>query len=104
MLHIAIATVDTPRSMRDDEGAMTEKPRKSITEIFQEGTEIDRALRLAAREAILFHKRIGNPIAVWEDGKVVWIQPEDIRVEDIPIDDPRAKGEAGEAHADAKPA
>lgn len=36
------------------------------------------ALRLAVREALLRHKQAGNPVAVWRDGRVVWVQPEDI--------------------------
>ncbi len=40
----------------------------------------------AVRQALLQHKRAGNPIAVWRDGKVVWIP-----AEEIPVDDPLAK-------------
>jgi len=43
-----------------------------------DGKEIDAALKAAVREAKLQHKRAGNPIAVWRDGKVVWIPPEEI--------------------------
>jgi hypothetical protein len=39
---------------------------------------IETALRRAARDALLLHKRAGNPMAVWRDGRVVWIAPEDI--------------------------
>lgn len=39
------------------------------------------ALREAVREAVLDHARAGNPIAVWRDEQVVWIQPEDIPAE-----------------------
>jgi predicted ABC-type ATPase len=53
----------------------------TITELFDEGTAIDQALRDAARDARRFHKAIGNPMATWEDGKVVWVQPEDIVVD-----------------------
>ena len=38
------------------------------------------------------HKALGNPMATWKDGQVVWIQPEDIVV-DTP-------GEADEASND----
>lgn len=38
-------------------------------------------LQLAVREALLRHKQAGNPIAVWRDGRVEWIQPEDILVD-----------------------
>lgn len=39
---------------------------------------ITRALRSAVREALLEHKRAGNPVAVWRNNRVEWIQPEDI--------------------------
>lgn len=56
-----------------------EKPReKTIDEIFAEGTPIDEALKKAVREAVLQHKRAGNPIVVWRDGKTVWLQPDEI--------------------------
>jgi hypothetical protein len=35
---------------------------------------VDEAIALAIEE----HRRLGNPIAVWRDGKVVWIPPEEI--------------------------
>lgn len=38
------------------------------------------ALTQAVREALLRHKQAGNPVAIWRDGRVVWIQPEDIPV------------------------
>lgn len=37
-----------------------------------------RALRQAVQEALQRHKRDGNPVAVWRNGRVEWIQPEDI--------------------------
>lgn len=46
----------------------------------REGTEIDEALRRAVREALLRHKKLGNPVAVWRDGKVVILPPEEIPV------------------------
>ena len=48
------------------------------------GKDVERALRRAVRQALLMHKRIGNPIAAWKDGEVVIIPPEDIV---IPPDD-----------------
>jgi hypothetical protein len=30
------------------------------------------------REALLDHKRAGNPVAVWRDGKVVIVPPDEI--------------------------
>lgn len=57
---------------------MKEILEKNIDEIFAEGTLIDKALQQAVHEAVLQHKRAGNPIAVWRNGKIVWIQPEEI--------------------------
>jgi hypothetical protein len=36
------------------------------------------AMTRAVRDALQQHKRAGNPVAVWRDGRVVWLQPEDI--------------------------
>jgi hypothetical protein len=38
------------------------------------------AMRRAVREALLRHKLLGNPIAVWREGRVVWLAPEEIPV------------------------
>jgi hypothetical protein len=51
---------------------------KNIGEIFRQRTPIDRALAKAVSEALRQHKRAGNPVASWQGGKVVWIQPKDI--------------------------
>lgn len=40
--------------------------------------EIERVFRLAVNDALLMHKRLGNPIATWKDGKVVIVPPEEI--------------------------
>lgn len=42
------------------------------------GAAIDEAITRATREALLMHKRAGNPVAVWRDGRVVLLQPEEI--------------------------
>ncbi|HKP87373.1 MAG TPA: hypothetical protein VJZ26_14810 [Blastocatellia bacterium] len=52
---------------------------------FARAKEIEAVLRRAVQYALLMHKRAGNPIASWKDGKVVIIPPEDIPVED-PLD------------------
>ena len=43
---------------------------------------IMQAMNQAVRDALLRHKRAGNPVAVWRNGQVEWIQPEDIPVSD----------------------
>ena len=42
---------------------------------------IDGAMRDAVRQALLDHKRSGDPIVISENGKVVWIPPEDISID-----------------------
>ena len=42
------------------------------------GKSIERVLQRAVNHALLMHKRLGNPIAIWKDGKVVIVPPEEI--------------------------
>ena len=56
---------------------------------FSRAKEIEAILNEAVRQALLAHKRAGNSIAVWEDGKVVIIPPEEIDVEDPLASRPR---------------
>ncbi len=46
------------------------------------GKELANILREAGRQARIMHKKLGNPIASWQDGKVVIIPPEEILIED----------------------
>ena len=43
--------------------------------------EIKPAYDRAVREALLKHKRAGNPVPVERDGKIVYLQPDDIPAE-----------------------
>lgn len=54
-------------------------------DLFIDVEKMNEAMRFAAREAARLHKRLGEPLAVFKDGKVVLIPPEEIRIED---DDP----------------
>ncbi len=58
------------------------KAEPTLDELFEDGRAIDEALREAARDARCLHKALGNPMATWRDGRVVWVQPEEIRVDD----------------------
>ena len=55
---------------------------RTIKELFENGRAIDEALKEGARDARRLHKALGNPMATWKDGQVVWIQPEDIKIDD----------------------
>ncbi len=46
--------------------------------------DIEKVFQRAVNHALLMHKRLGNPIATWQDGRVVIIPPEEIV---IPPDD-----------------
>lgn len=46
--------------------------------------EIQRAMKQAVREALRRHKLAGNPVATWRDGRVVWVSPEEIPIEESP--------------------
>lgn len=62
----------------------------TVAELFADGRAIDEALLDAARDARILHKAFGRPMATWEDGQVVWVQPEDIQIDmPDPDTDPR---------------
>ena len=53
----------------------------NIDEIFAQGILIDQAVKKAIQKAVWEHKQVGNPVAAWRDGKVVWLAPEDIEIQ-----------------------
>ena len=59
---------------------MAEKRKIDVDEIVRDGHLIEKLLQKAAQEAVKLHKMLGNPIAIWRKGKVVWVPPEKIRV------------------------
>lgn len=62
----------------ESEPSESAEKRPTILELFMDGREIDLALERAVREALLRHKKLGQAIVVWRDGKVVEIPPEEI--------------------------
>ena len=46
------------------------------------GKEIEGVLRRAVLKALQEHKRAGNPVATWRDGRVLLIDPADIPDDD----------------------
>lgn len=58
-------------------------PHKIPDKLFlHEDKKVEHILRRAVRAALLAHKRAGNTIAAWEDGRVVLIRAEEIQIED----------------------
>jgi hypothetical protein len=45
------------------------------------GKEVEEVFRRAVKQALWKHKRLGQSVSVWRDGKVVIVPPEDIPVE-----------------------
>lgn len=68
---------------------------RDIDSIFAEGTLIDEALRQAAREAIRRHRQMGLPLAVYRDGRIVWISAEALEAEDGDEAVERGKAQVG---------
>jgi hypothetical protein len=58
-----------------------EKQRDKIAEAFSNPETITRALSQGVRDALLRHKRAGNPVVVWRNEKAVWLKPEDILIQ-----------------------
>jgi hypothetical protein len=47
-----------------------------------QGRQVEAILRRAVRHALLAHKRAGNTIAAYKDGRIVLIPAHEIRVND----------------------
>jgi hypothetical protein len=56
-------------------------PNKSPAERVDDIDRILKEMQKSVREALAWHKLAGNPVPVWEDGRVRWIPAEDIPVE-----------------------
>jgi len=59
---------------------MNDQDRAVLTNDYfaEHAKDIEKVLQRAVNHALLMHKRLGNPIAVWKDDKVVIIPPEEI--------------------------
>lgn len=49
-----------------------------LQELFKDGKRLDYLAKEAVRDALREHKRLGQSVVVWQDGKVVTVAPEDI--------------------------
>ena len=54
------------------------QPKTSLDQRVRDLAAIERALREGVRAALLRHKKLGESIVVWRDGRVVVVPPEDI--------------------------
>ena len=60
----------------------------SVGELLADTDRVTEAVREAGREARLLHKKMGVPLVVWQDGKVVEIPPEEIVIDYPPAKQP----------------
>jgi hypothetical protein len=57
---------------------MKPEAAKDLNRIFLEERHlIDEAIRKGVRDAILRHKKEGLPLAIYRDGKTVWVDPDE---------------------------
>jgi hypothetical protein len=68
--------------------------KRTIDGLFADSALMEKVLQRAVQEALLRHKQAGDPVAVWRDGRVVWIPPEEIPE---PLSEPRPSGSRGAA-------
>ena len=54
---------------------------ETLEAVFSDDTLVDSLARKAVQDALLEHKRKGQSVVIWQDGKVVTLAPEDIPVD-----------------------
>ena len=54
----------------------------TLARLITEAETVEAAIRASVRDALLMHKKLGNPVATWKDGQVVWIPADEIVVAD----------------------
>ena len=58
-----------------------EKPLDALKALFGDDDRLDYLAKEAVRDVLREHKRLGQSVAVWQDGEVVTLAPEDIPVD-----------------------
>ena len=54
------------------------KSQSKVIQAFNDTERMKAAIAKSVAEAVRRHKQMGHPVAVWRDGKEVWIPPEDL--------------------------
>jgi hypothetical protein len=60
--------------------------KRTTAELVDDVNVVTRGIRNGVRDALIRHKKLGESIAVWQDGKVVIVPPEEIVIP--PLDEP----------------
>ena len=56
--------------------------QRSIPDLIRDNYLIQSALTQSVQETVRIHKLLGRPIVIWRDGKVVWVPPEEIELDE----------------------
>ncbi|MEO6486976.1 MAG: hypothetical protein ABIO78_03425 [Thermoanaerobaculia bacterium] len=67
---------------------MSPAPPADIAATIMDGITIERAIVAARRRVVETHRRLGIPLVIWRDGKVVEISAESVDLSEIGRDDP----------------
>jgi len=62
---------------------MTQNPEKQhdhLSAVMNDPERVRRIIQTGINQALLEHKRLGNPVCGSKDGKVYWVEPADIPV------------------------
>ncbi|HUG70315.1 MAG TPA: hypothetical protein VMM76_21370 [Pirellulaceae bacterium] len=62
---------------------MSPQDQKDLADLIAQADAVEAAIQQAVCDALREHKRAGNPVAGWENGRVIWVQPEQIQVEPL---------------------
>lgn len=54
------------------------KGKDRISTIMNDPKKVHEIIQSAINDAMLKHKQAGNPVCGLKDGKIIWIQPQDI--------------------------
>ena len=64
---------------------MSPLEQNDLAELIAETDVVEAAIQHAVRDALGQHKRAGNPVAGWENGQLVLVQPEQIDPDGLPL-------------------
>lgn len=56
------------------------KNEDQISKIMNDPERVRLIIQSAINDALLKHKQAGNPVCELRNGKVVWVKPQDIRI------------------------
>ena len=59
-------------------GSILKEVKFARVNFVEQAEAIERILQYAVQQTLAIQKRLGNPISIWKDGKVVIVPPEEI--------------------------